>query len=159
MKKHLMRRVPAFGVPGSVLFAATALVLSMTFMVVTAGVIVADGAGILLKNIAFDAAQAGQAAFSAEETETDLGYSTSSYANNTSYVDNAVEGIIQIDSASLPSIHLNAPTITISTNGQVTVALTGTFIDSILSKAFATLVPSNPTAQFLVSVNATGQIG
>lgn len=159
MHRRWIRKVPAFGAPGSVLFAATVLVLSMTLMLVTAGIIVADGSGVMLKNIASDAAQAGQAAFAAEESATDTGYSISSYANRATYVDNAVDAIVQIDSDSLPSIHLNTPATTILPSGQVQVTLSGPFVDSILSQAFATFVPSNPTAQFPVSASATGQIG
>ena len=159
MQNRFIRHVPAFGTPGGVLFAAAALTISMTVMLVAAGVIVADGSGVLLQNVATDAAQAGQAAFAAQEYATGTGYSMSGYAQPTSYVENAVDGMVQIDAASLPSVHLNTPVTTILPSGQVHVTLSGTLVDSVLAKAFATFVPSNKTAQFPVSASATGQIG
>lgn len=159
MQSRFIRHVPAFGAAGGVLFAAAALTISMAMTLVAAGVIVAVGSGILLQNVATDAAQAGQAAFTAQESATSTGYSISNYAQSTSYVENAVDGIVQIDATSLPSVHLNAPVTTILPSGQVHVTLSGTLVDSVLAKAFATLVPSNPSAQFPVSASATGQIG
>ena len=154
-----LRYVPAFGVPGSVLFAAAGLVLTLALLLVAAGVAVADDVGTRLHDIAEDAAQAGQAAFNAQELVTDQGYSGSGYLNPSAYVVNAVNGLVQADTTGLSILKLNTPVVTISGNGQVQVTLTGDFVDTVLSHAFATFLPSNPTATFPIHVIAQGQLG